>query len=704
MRVESSLSRKPRADELLSVGLPRRFLLNLATALRFQNSELEQDGLPEQDGIPLNLALAAVRLAQCFEQAADALASLNQGKALISIEVPSTLMPDVAFVLRYCVMEGAKAYQEDWFDYRKQVVPKDPCFVIFSASAADRDSERANRRARRALHARVSIVGISPEPQRLLPADLVRSLRHQLTLPSLDMTGLALVIETVTGKQPSATLPADILANVETADLVLVLHPSADPDAALLELQRLVRQRLSSGEHLPSFSELSGYGAAGDIAAAVIEDLTAFRLGRIGWTDLQYTGLLLHGQPGTGKTMLAKVIAREAGLPLIVGSLAAFQAHRDGHLGHCLAALRENAAKARSKAPCVWFIDEIDSFGSRAQFSDAHRDYSTQVVNALLELLDGAVSRTGIFVIGATNSLDRVDEAIRRPGRLDYACHVAPPSPEELARILRHRLGADLPATISDADLVRVAASGGPISTGADATAWARRARATARRNGRDIVLDDLLNAARLGRPTMSAEVVRRVAVHEAGHALLTLALGRNNLGYISIHHSGGATKIAAASTSLRDNSTIEAIHAQVAILLAGRAAEKLVLGSVSAGAMSDLMEATRLLCAAEGSFGLGTLSHLCLGHPDIWNVASNVAILSKTVRSSLDKIFAETLKGLQANRQCLDELIEEIAKRHFVSGEEAADLVKGRLRPFEIEAPGVVPDTRSLSIFEEQI
>lgn len=168
--------------------------------------------------------------------------------------------------------------------------------------------------------------------------------------------------------------------------------------------------------------------------------------GRIPWSAVD-RGALLFGPPDTGKTTFATALAGSARVPLVSGSLGEWQSA--GHLGDLLKAMRATFAAARSAIPAILFIDELDSFGSRASLSRDHRDYGIQVINGLFELMDGIGGREGVVIVGACNHPQRLDPAIVRSGRLDRHLPVPLPNRQALREIFRIHLGNDL----SDTDL-----------------------------------------------------------------------------------------------------------------------------------------------------------------------------------------------------------------------------------------------------------
>lgn len=182
-------------------------------------------------------------------------------------------------------------------------------------------------------------------------------------------------------------------------------------------------------------------------------------------------------------------------------------------------AMRAAFASAAEQAPCILFIDEVDSFGDRARPRDHNSTYTDYILNALLDLLDGFHGHEGVMVMAATNHPDKLDAALIRPGRFDHIVTLDYPSFDRLPAAIRWQLGADLP----DADLSGVAVRAAGAS-GADIAAAVRAARARARMGRRDLILTDLEEALAAARPSLPEALRWRVSVHEAGHAVVEWA------------------------------------------------------------------------------------------------------------------------------------------------------------------------------------
>ena len=294
------------------------------------------------------------------------------------------------------------------------------------------------------------------------------------------------------------------------------------------------------------------------------------------------------------------------------------------------------------------------SIRSRRAESAGHDDlWFTVVVNCILEQLDGYAKREGVVVVAACNDPARLDKALIRAGRLDH--HIAIPLPDvpALVGIFRTHLGADLESV----DL-RAAALAARGHTGADVERWVRVARRSARTAGRVLTLDDLLDAVRGGEPEWPADVRRRVACHEAGHAVVLLALGTAEPTALSIGGVGGLAEIESGERRAETRAELEKY---LVGLLGGRAAEQITFNEVTAGAGggnfddSDLGRATRLAMQIETAFGLGSLGLISL--PGDSSDLLTFEPLRAAVGSTLDRAYATALEILGRNRNTLDAL-----------------------------------------------
>jgi ATP-dependent Zn protease len=402
----------------------------------------------------------------------------------------------------------------------------------------------------------------------------------------------------------------------------------------------------------------------------VVRDLADYRAGRIAW-DRMDTAALLHGAPGCGKTLFAEALAKSTGIPLIATSFSAWQSSGTGHLGDCLREMRAAFDKAKAAAPAILFIDELDAVGDRARADKGHDDYWRSVVTAFLELLDGIGGRAGVLVLGATNNPGALDPAILRSGRMNRLIEVRLPGTADIAKIIRYFLGDDL----AGADLNPVArrATG---ASGADCKRFVRSAQQRARHAGRPVEMADLLDE--IGGQDMPPQIEYRVAVHESGHAVAAHILRPGMLVGASIgQHAGSAV------TEVRVETSRAAVQAELVGLLAGRAAEEVVLGDISGGCGgpegSDLALATCLAVGLDTALGLGGSGLLWTGMPSPRTVSSLLACrpaFAARAAALLDAAYAEAVSLVRRHRDAVIAVASELQVRRALSGAEIGDLV----------------------------
>ncbi|WP_237152174.1 AAA family ATPase [Oryzibacter oryziterrae] len=311
------------------------------------------------------------------------------------------------------------------------------------------------------------------------------------------------------------------LASLRFAELCQVLRNGSDRGQIERRLRRLVasiegRQKMAVSCPV-TLASLPGMGAASEWGQDLARDLADWTAGRLPWRDVD-RGLLLHGKPGTGKTTFARALATTCGVPLVVGSFARWQVA--GHLGDMLAAMRRTVDEALDKVPSILFIDELDSVGDRTTFSGDSKGYQTEVVNALLECLDGVEGRDGLVVVGACNHPHLIDPAVLRSGRIDRMIEI--PLPDAAARLAILRL--HLNGNLDDADLSNIIRRTHDLS-GADLERLVRGGRRRARKAGQPLQLTDL-EAERPPLHKPCSDELRRMAIHEVGHAVVATVLG----------------------------------------------------------------------------------------------------------------------------------------------------------------------------------
>lgn len=416
-----------------------------------------------------------------------------------------------------------------------------------------------------------------------------------------DLLALARLLHT----GPLSAEDCEFLRGQSPSILSAIFRPGRSAKVAIGRLRTLKPK--DNDAHIPSLETLPGLGEAGEWARGLAVDIDAWRKGNLPWAAID-KGMLLFGPPGTGKTLFARALATSCRTHFVPASLAKWQAM--GHLGDTLKAMGKSFSEARNRSPSILFLDEIDAFGNRDEFAGDNAHYCTEVVNALLEHLDGSIDREGVVVIGACNRPDRIDPAILRSGRLEK--HVFFNLPDEAAR--KEILGFYLPEIAGLQDFYEVAKRLRGWSH-ADLNRLSRDAKKNARREDRPTASIDDLRAALPDRTDASPELIYRFAAHEAGHAVCALASGRS-LDHVSVSKEFDvADKTSSMGrTMLKDSDPPfllkSHITERIAFYLGGIAAEDVLFQQRSTGGAgseeSDLYRATELSYALVATYGLG--------------------------------------------------------------------------------------------------
>lgn len=397
-------------------------------------------------------------------------------------------------------------------------------------------------------------------------------------------------------------------------------------------------------------------------------------------------GALLVGPPGTGKTMLAKAVAGEAQVPFFSISGSEFV---QMFVGMGAARVRDLFRQAQEKAPCIIFIDEIDAIGRSRENSISTNDEREQTLNQLLTEMDGFDSSKGVVILGATNRPEILDPALLRPGRFDRQVNVE--IPDYLGRLAILEVHAKKIRMSSSVNLDTIAKTT-PGASGADLANIINEGALLAVRKGRNAVeqwdLEEALEVVIAGKikkdRVLSPKEKQAVAYHEVGHAFLGHVLPhadevakitiiprtKGALGYTM--HLPGEEKYLVSREELED---------QIAALLAGRAAEEVMLGQVSTGASNDIERATETarrmvtiygmtdrfdmvgLEAPSGSYLDGRPIRRC-------SEATEQAIDDEILRI-IKKQHQRALNILLENREKVNEIAQFLLEKETISGEE---------------------------------
>jgi hypothetical protein len=485
--------------------------------------------------------------------------------------------------------------------------------------------------------------------------------RVALTLPLAPISAAmltALLCEIHDGDTIDLDLSDPAAAALEDLDLAAIFA------APSLEDARTQLTRLSTPDTPPSgqvtLAGVQGQPAASAAFEHLCADLAEWRAGTLDWSEVTRS-FLLHGPPGNGKTMLASALAGSAGVPLIATSYADNQ--RLGHQGDMLRGLQDAVARACTRAPSIFFLDEIDAFYARDR---SHNGYMVGVVTGLLTQLDRLMKTDGVILLAATNHIETVDPAVRRAGRFDRHVEVPAPDRDGVRAILRSGV-PDIPATDLDQLTDRLLGQ-----SGAEITALVRSARTHARRRRGALAIRDLDAAAADLGPAPDPDTLHRVAVHEAGHLLAGHIFGAPAPKSATLRAGGGTVERRMPSFLTRTR-----VDALVRMMLGGRAAEVVIFDEVSSGAgggeESDLGMATQLLIDAETRLGLG--NSLVWQPPEI--TARLLAQGSRTrLEDALRTAESEAREALRHHRADLDRIARALLDKRELSAKDLSDLL----------------------------
>jgi cell division protease FtsH len=387
-------------------------------------------------------------------------------------------------------------------------------------------------------------------------------------------------------------------------------------------------------------------------------------------------GVLLHGPPGTGKTLLAKAVAHESGATFFSQSAASFV---EMFVGVGAARIRRLFHAARKHAPAIVFIDELDAVGGKRGFDvSGERD---QTLNQLLVELDGFTARGDVVVIAASNLLDKLDEALLRPGRFDRQIFVSPPDVGGREGILKVHSENKSVGDGVDFNLLARQTSG---LTGADLANICNEAAIFAARRGSDVVemidYDSALERVVAGmqsRRTLTDHEKRVVAYHEAGHALCgELLPSVDRVHRISIVPRGRALGYTLnLPEEDRYLKTREELIDFMTMLLGGRAAEQLVFGSITTGASDDLKRVGQIATSMVREYAMGTGSSSLPAIAD-GAAESTLRRLDAEVRELADEAFRTALTVIDSHRAHLDALASTLLENEVLERDDIARIM----------------------------
>jgi len=456
------------------------------------------------------------------------------------------------------------------------------------------------------------------------------------------------------------------------------------------------RHRISTREHTHiTFADVAGVDEAKEEVAEIIEFLkNPKRFQRLGGRIPR--GVLLVGEPGCGKTLLAKAIAGEADVPFFSISGSDFV---EMFVGVGASRVRDLFKQAKDNSPCIIFLDEIDAVGRRrgAGYNGGGHAERAQTLNAILVEMDGFDTSDQVIVVAATNRVDVLDPALIRPGR--FARQVYVPLPDVKGRLEILKVHAKKIKLGPDVDLHRLA-RGTPMFSGADLAAIINEAALLATMANKDWVemsdLEEARDKVRWGRAKKSREVdekeKRVVAYHEAGHALVqALTPDADPIHKVSIIPRGQA---GGATFSLPEKDRIvygrKFLTAMMKVAFGGRIAEEMFCDDISSGASSDIRQVTEIVRRMVIEWGMsdkvgfvyhgeeGRTAYL-LGLPGGREYSEQTAqMIDAEIKRLVDTAFEETRRLMEANRDKLDAIAKALLKYETLDGQDVHKIIRG--------------------------
>ncbi|OCA86105.1 ATP-binding protein [Bacillus sp. FJAT-27225] len=436
-----------------------------------------------------------------------------------------------------------------------------------------------------------------------------------------------------------------------------------------LGVTNTMKSSLSKARPLPEISLKDVGGLGEEMKEEILQTLSIIkdpeRSSKLGIKPPK--GILLYGPPGTGKTLLAQAMAKELGASFFSTSGSAFN---ELFVGVGASRVRNLFQNARKQTPAVIFIDEVDALAGKRKALGGEE--SEKTLTELLVQLDGGHSNDGILFISATNRKDMLDDAFLRPGRIDFSFQVPLPDTKGRREIIDIHTKGKVMADEVFSSLDELAESTSGFS-GADLSMLFETASRHAIRNGQDMItkenLDYALDRTILGstsRELQDAETKRRVAIHEAGHAIVAAVTKPGSVRKATIIPRGEALGYVAPIPKELHLSTTSDLLDRIAMILAGGVAERMYLGEHSIGVSGDVQQAKNII---EQMVEMGMLQD---GFTLTFVKTEKEAKMQELFNKGLE--MAQTI--ISAHHEAYENLVEALLKKETLEGSEVEEII----------------------------
>lgn len=384
-------------------------------------------------------------------------------------------------------------------------------------------------------------------------------------------------------------------------------------------------------------------------------------------------GILFYGPPGTGKTLLAKAVAGETNSNFLYASGSEFV---EKYVGVGAKRIRTLFEKAKKDAPSIVFIDELDAIGTKRNMdSNNEKD---QTLNQLLVEMDGFNKSNTVIVIGATNRLDLLDEALLRPGRFDRHVHVGNPNVRARQEILKvHTKNKPLDVSVNIEEFAKKTHgfSGAQLAniTNEAAIIAVRKNKVIIDKEDFDAAVERVVAGLEVKHPSVLAKEKSIVAYHEAGHAMVGKIFGVDMIQKISIVPRGQALGyVLNFPDEDRYLMTKEELLSKIKVLLAGRAAEQVIFKEITTGASNDLNKATEIAQSMVCNYGMSSFGNLTIKDQYI---NFNFNRIDNEIKKIMDECFNAAIKTVEENKSILIDIANYLLDKETMTGDELDEM-----------------------------